>query len=466
MTTRHWLLAAAAVALTGCATMAPKYTRPDAPVQDGWPGDPGRAGGRAAADVPWREFFVDGRLRELIALALENNRDLRVAVLNVEKSRAQFRIQRAELLPSVDASAGALMQRVPEDLSGSGEAATVHQYSLDAGLSSWELDLFGRVRSLKDQALEQYLAAGHAQRGVRVSLVSQVAAAYLALAADRERLQLARETLSSQQSSYQLTRSRFDAGVASALDLNQARTSVEAARVDIARYTALVAQDENALVLAVGSPVPAGLLPQTLFEELTALRDLAPGLPSEVLLGRPDILQAESALKGANANIGAARAAFFPRVALTTSVGLGSDELSGLFNGGAGTWSFIPQVSVPIFNAGANRAGLKAAEADRQIAVAQYEKAIQTAFREVADALALRATIDGQLDAQQSLAEAAGESHRLSVARYDRGVDSYLVVLDSQRTLYAARQNLITTRLSRLASLTTLYKVLGGGGND
>lgn len=466
MTIKNWFLAAAAVALTGCATMAPRYTRPDAPVPDAWPEEPGRGGGRPTADVPWREFFADGRLRELIALALENNRDLRVAVLNVEKSRAQFGIQRAELFPSVDASAGAIVQRVPEDLTGSGEAATVHQYGLDVGLTSWELDLFGRVRSLKDQALERYLASEHAQRSARVSLVSQVATAYLTLAADRERLQLASETLSNQQSSYQLTRSRFDAGIASALDLNQARTSVEAARVDIARYTSLVAQDENALVLAVGSPVPAGLLPQSLSEELTALKDLAPGLPSEVLLGRPDVLEAEGALKGANANIGAARAAFFPRVALTSSVGLGSDELSGLFDRGAGAWSFIPRISVPIFSAGANRAGLKAAEADRTIAVAQYEKTIQTAFREVSDALALRATIDGQLDAQQSLADAAAESHRLSAARYDRGVDSYLAVLDSQRALYAARQNLITTRLSRLTNLATLYKALGGGGND
>jgi multidrug efflux system outer membrane protein len=343
---------------------------------------------------------------------------------------------------------------------------TLHQYTLGVGVSAWELDLFGRVRSLKEQALEQYLATGQAQRAVRISLISQVAAAWLSLAADRERLAIAGETLESQQTSFELTRSRFEAGVSSALDLNQARTSVETARVDIARYTALAAQDENALALAVGAAVPAELLPPPLSETPAAVKEVAAGLPSDVLLRRPDILQAESRLKGANAGIGAARAAFFPRIALTSSVGVGSAELSGLFGSGSGMWSFIPQVSVPIFNAGANRANLKVAEADRDIALAQYERAIQTAFREVADALAQSGTIDDQLAAQQALADAAAESHRLSRARYEQGVDSYLGVLDSQRALYAARQNLVATRLARLANLATLYKVLGGGAAE
>jgi multidrug efflux system outer membrane protein len=454
--------------LAGCTTMAPKYSQPAAPVPPAWPGGPAYkattgAAAKPVADIPWQEFFVDPQLRKLIALALENNRDLRVAVLNIERSRALYQIQRSDLFPKVNANADATFQRLPADLSGTGQARNVEQYSVGLGVSSFELDLFGRVRSLKDQALEQFLSTEQAQRSVQISLVSQVAATYLALATDRERLQLAKDTLASQQSSYQLTRSRFDAGVSSALDLHQAQTSVDTARVDIARFTTLVAQDENALNLVVGSPAPADLLPTSLSETLAALKDPAPGLPSDVLLRRPDILQAENLLKGANANIGAARAAFFPRITLVSSVGFGSDDLAKLFKPGSFAWSFAPQVTLPIFDGGSNRANLKVAEVDRDIAVAQYEKAIQTAFREVADALAQHGTIDDQVTAQQSLTDATAESYRLSQARYEKGVDSYLQVLDSQRSLYSAQQNLISTRLARLINLTTLYQVLGGG---
>jgi multidrug efflux system outer membrane protein len=276
-------------------------------------------------------------------------------------------------------------------------------------------------------------------------------------------LSLARKTLANQMELYKLTNSRVDAGVSSALDLYQARTSVDAARVDIARYITFVAQDENALNLVVGSKVPNDLLPQTLAEAFTALKDVAPGLPSEILLQRPDILQAEGDLKGANANIGAARAAFFPRITLVSSIGFGSDELAGLFKGDSFMWSFAPRITLPLFDAGSNQANLTVAQADRDIAVARYEKAIQSAFREVADSLAQRGTIDEQLEAQQSLTDATAESHKLSRARYDKGVDSYLQVLDSQRSLYGAQQNLIGVRLTRLTNLVTLYKVLGGG---
>jgi multidrug efflux system outer membrane protein len=331
-------------------------------------------------------------------------------------------------------------------------------------MSAYELDLFGRVQSLKDQALEQYLATEQARVSVQISLVSQVASAYLTLASDLERLKVAKDTLANQQESYRLTKSRFDAGVASALDLQQAQTSVDAARVDIARFTTLVAQDQNGLNLVVGTSISADLLPQSLAETVTAMKDVAPGLPSDVLLRRPDILQAEYLLKGANANIGAARAAFFPRITLTSSVGFGSDELAGLFKPGSFTWSFAPRINLPIFEGGRNWANLTVAEVDRDIAMAQYEKAIQTAFREVADALAQRGTIDEQIAAQQSLTDAAAESFSLSRARYEKGVDSYLNVLDSQRSLYAAQQNLITARLIRVNNLVTLYKVLGGGG--
>ncbi|MRR56428.1 MAG: AdeC/AdeK/OprM family multidrug efflux complex outer membrane factor [Deltaproteobacteria bacterium] len=455
--------------MAGCATMAPNYERPAAPVPDAWPQGPAYrtavAGenGSVAADIPWQEFFIDPQLRQLIALALENNRDLRVAALNIERSRAQYQIRRADLVPKVDATAAATLQRLAGDFSGTGNPTNSDQYTVGLGVSSYELDMFGRVRSLKDQALEQYLATGQARRSVQISLVAEVAATYLRLAADRERLQLAKETLASQQSSFQLIRSRFEAGISSALDLHQAQTSLDTARVDIARYTTLIAQDENALNLVVGSPIPAELLPSALSGTLTALKDPAPGLPSEVLLSRPDILQAENLLKGANANIGAARAAFFPRITLISSVGFGSDDLAGLFTSGSFVWKFAPQISLPIFSGGSNRANLKVAEVDRDIAIAQYEKAIQTAFREVADAFAQRGTIDDELSAQQSLTDALAGSFRLSQARYEKGVDSYLSVLDSQRSLYGAQQNLISVRLVRLLNLATIYKVLGGG---
>lgn len=455
--------------LAGC-TMAPKYTRPESPVPAAWPSGPaykeaaGKPAGKAVADIPWAEFFVDPQLRKVIALALENNRDLRVAALNIERSRAQYQIQRSDLFPHVDANAGANFERMAPGTFGSNPATDIHSYSVGLGVSSYELDLFGRIQSLKDQALEQYLATGEARRSVQISLVAETAGNWLALAADRERLKLAKDTLASQQASYQLIKSRFEAGVSSALDLHQAQTSVDTARVDIARYTTFVAQDENALNLVVGSTVPAELLPAALSENLTPLKDVAPGLPSDVLLRRPDILQAEDILKGANANIGAARAAFFPRITLVSSVGFGSGELANLFKGDSFAWSFSPQITLPIFDAGANRANLKVAEVDRDIAVAQYEKAIQIAFREVADAFAQRGTIDDQLAAQQSLTDATGESYRLSQARYEKGVDSYLNVLDSQRSLYGAQQNLIGVRLARLTNLVTLYKVLGGGG--
>jgi multidrug efflux system outer membrane protein len=465
-----YLLIALLFVASGC-TMTPKYVRPQAPVPAEWPA--GAAYKDVAAtpenkpvtDIPWQDFFVDPQLRQVIVLALQNNRDLRKAALNIERSRAQYRITRSDLFPKVDVNASGDFYRVPEDLSTTGRARTVHEYDVGLGLSSYELDLFGRVRSLKEQALEQFLATEQARRSVQISLVAETASNWLSLAADRERLDLARETLVSQQASYDLVKNRFEAGISSSLDLNQARTSVETARVDIARYTALTAQDENALNLVAGAPVPPELLPKVLSANLTALKDVRPGLPSDVLLRRPDILQAENLLKAANANIGAARAAFFPRITLVSSVGFGSDELGGLFTGNSFQWSFAPKISIPIFQGGANRASLDAAVIDRDIAVTQYEKSIQTAFREVADALAQRGTIDEQLSAQRSLTDATSESYRLSQARYDRGVDSYLTVLDSQRSMYSAQQNLIGVRLARLSNLVTLYKVLGGGSD-
>lgn len=455
-------------ALSGCSTMAPKYERPPAPVQAAWPSGPAykseaaKTADKPVADIPWREFFVDRQLQKLIALALANNRDLRVAALTIEKTRALYQIQRSNLLPKINATAAGNVQRLSAGSFGSNPAVIVRQYSVGLGVSAYELDLFGRVRSLKDQALEQFLATEEARAAVQISLVAEVANSWLTLAADRERLKLAKDTLESQQSSYTLIRHRFEAGASSQLDLRQAQTRVDSARVDIALFTAQLAQSENALNLLVGTRVPSELLPAEL-GAVAVLKELAPGLPSDVLLHRPDILQAEHGLRGATANIGAARAAFFPRISLSSSLGTASAKLTDLFQPGSAVWSFVPQISVPLFDAGSNRANLDVAKADRDIAVAQYEKAIQTAFREVADTLASQGTLGDQLAAQQSLTEATADSYRLSEARYDKGVDSYLVVLDSQRSTYSAQQSLINVRLAMLANQVTLYKVLGGG---
>jgi len=458
-----------ALCLTGCSTMAPPYTRPDAPVAAAWPTGPAyqpeadASTATPVVDLPWREFFLDPQLQTLIALALENNRDLRVAALNIERTRAQYQVQRAELLPTIDATGSGSRQRLPADLSGSGKSIISSRYSVGLGVSAYELDLFGRVRSLKDQALEAYFATEQARRAVQISLVAETASAYLNLVADRERLQLAQETLKSHQTTYDLTERRFKAGVSSELELRQAQTSVDSSRVEIALYTRMIAEDENALRLLLGTDLPADPATAETMETAGLLKDLSAGTSSEVLQQRPDILQAEHLLKSYNANIGAARAAFFPRIVLIGSVGTASAELSGLFKDGSATWSFAPQITLPIFDAGTNRAKLKVAETDRDIALAQYEKAVQTAFREVSDALAQRGTIDEQLNAQQSLVAATARSHQLSEARYFKGIDNFLNVLDAQRSYYSAQQVLINFRLARLTNQVTLYKVLGGG---
>ena len=445
---------------TGCS-MAPIYSRPEAPVPASWPQGPSYA--NVSLNEPdqqvsmraWQEFFRDEKLRKVITLALDNNRNLQVATLNIEKVQAQYRIQRSDLIPNLD---GAFLVTSKE--------STDSEYSIGVGVSSYELDLFGRVRSLKDAALEQYLATTQAKRATRISLIGEIVTAYLALAADKEHLTLAQETLKAQQTSFTLIQRRFDSGVSNELDLRQAQTQVDSARIDVARYTTLVAQDANNLNLLAGGVVPDDLLPQKLGEALTLLQDISAGVSSESLLTRPDILQAENQLKAYNANIGAARASFFPRISLTATLGYTSKELSDLFSSGSGTWGFAPQITVPIFDAGAHAAQLKVAETDRDIAVAQYEKAIQTAFREVSDALAQRGTIDEQLSAQQSFLKSTGIRYQLAKERYDKGIDSYLNVLDAQRSLYAAEQSLISTRLTKLSNLVTLYKVLGGGGKE
>lgn len=460
---RTLTLALAAALASGC-TMIPSYERPAAPVAAGFPNVAPAAAEAAPADaIAWRDYFADNRLREVIALALANNRDLRVVALNIEKARAQYRIQRADLFPAVGATGGMNAARLPGDLTSSGEAEVNRSYSATIGFSAYELDFFGRIRSLNAEALETYLGTEAARRSAQISLVAEVANTWLTLAADRERLALARSTYETRQKSHDLTRRSFEAGAVSALDLHQAETLLHNARADAARYRSFVAQDENALALIAGAPVPAELLPATLTDSISAVAELPAGVPSEVLVRRPDVLQAERALRAANASIGAARAAFFPSISLTAAAGSASSTLGGLFDGGSGTWSFIPQVRIPIFEAGRLKASLEVAEVQRDIHVAQYEKAIQSAFREVADALAERATLVEQLDARRRLVEATESGFRLSEARYKGGVDSYLGLLDAQRTLYAAELDLIGVRQADAANRVTLYKVLGGG---
>nr|WP_315191973.1 AdeC/AdeK/OprM family multidrug efflux complex outer membrane factor [uncultured Albidiferax sp.] len=452
---------ALAIVLAGCSSMAPTYERPAAPVPAVFP--TASASGQAAADIDWRDFFADTKLRSLIDLALANNRDLRVAVLNIAQARAQYRVQDAATWPTLNATGSGSASRTPASLSGTGQAVVGHQYSASIGTSAYELDLFGRVRSLNAQALESYLATAEARRSTHISLVAEVASAYLTWSADLDRLALARQTLQSQSNTYGLTQRRFELGTDSALTLRQQQTSVESARVDVASYTAQVALDQNALAVLLGTAVPADLAPTGLATRVSALPDLPANLPSDLLQRRPDILQAEHSLQAASYNIGAARAAFYPRISLTASAGSSSNDLAGLFKAGAGAWSFVPQITLPLFDGGANQANLDIATVTRDIHIAQYEKTIQTAFREVADALAQRSNLGDQLSAQQALVDATADSFKLSDARYQRGVDSYLDVMVTQRSLYTAQQGLIGTQLSRLANEVTLYKVLGGG---
>jgi multidrug efflux system outer membrane protein len=458
----------AATALSAC-TLAPKTVRPALAVDNAWPiaqANTGGANGSAttAADLAWRDVFIDPRLQGVIDLALSNNRDLRVAVLNIEKARAQYRIQRAALLPGVDATAtGTRSQSTEAQSALQGGDRTTTTYTAGVGVTAWELDLFGRVRSLKDAALQSYLATRETSRSVQISLIAQTANSWLALAADQDLLALAQETLRTREESLKLTRSRFDAGAANQLDLRQAETLTETARSDVATYVAQVEQDRNALRLVVGADVPADLLPAGGLVTAQILPDLPAGIPSDVLTRRPDVLAAEHDLAGANANIGAARAAFFPSISLTASTGVASNALSSLFDSGNGTWSFAPRISLPIFAGGANVANLDSAKASRDIAVASYEKAVQTAFREVSDGLAVQSTIQDRVGSQERLVAAANDSVRLSRARYGAGIDSSLTLLDAQRTLYTAQQGLIGARLVRATNLATLYKSLGGG---
>ena len=459
-------LLTAALLLSGCINLAPDYQQPEAPLPQQWPTSSVGQTGQASVDLAWRQFILDERLRQVIEQTLQNNRDLRVAILNVEKARALYRIQRAELLPAISLDGDGSHSNTPADLNGGDSAVTSHQASVALGISDYELDLFGRVRNLSDAALEEYLGLEETQRSTQLSLIAEVANAWLTLAADKAQLQLANDTLASQQASYDLQQRSHELGITSGLALAQAQTTVESARVDVAAYQSQVQQDLNALNLLVGATVADDLLPTTLQQNNAELLEIPAGLPSSLLQQRPDVLAAEHSLKSANADIGAARAAFYPRITLTAAAGTSSADLSGLFKSGSGAWNFAPSISLPIFNAGSNQASLDAAKSEHAIQLANYEKSLQTAFREVADALAIRSTLKQRLDAQQALTDATARSQYLADALYRNGASSYLDALDAQRELYAARQNLISLQLTEQSNRITLYKTLGGGLGD
>jgi outer membrane protein, multidrug efflux system len=454
------------MAAAGC-TMAPEYSRPTAPIPDKWntqtdyPEPQATTSAKQIPEMKWREFFIDENLKQLIETALINNRDLRLAALNVERARGLYGIQRAELVPSINAEGLGGKQHEGAAIRDDGKSVTIEEYRANLRITSWEIDFFGRIRSLKDQALEEYLATEEARNSAQIALIASVAQAYLTLAADREALKIANSTLENQQAAYDLMQQRYRVGVVNELDLRRVQTQVDTARGDIARYKQRVAIDENALNLLLGSMAQSSLLPNDL-NNVVLPNKIFTNTSSEVLLSRPDILGAEHRLKGAYANIGAARAVFFPRISLTTAIGTASSDLSGLFESGSGTWGFTPQFSMPIFDA-RTWSALTVSKTDQQIAVTQYEKTIQTAFKEVADSLAVLVTVDDQLAAQQSLFDALSDTYRLSNERYIKGVDSYLGVLDAQQSLYAAEQGLVALRLAKLANQVQLYAVFGGG---
>ncbi len=450
-----------ATSLLAACSMAPTYERPAAPVPSSFPdASMQTVGAKPAAAIAWREYFTDARLVGLIESALANNRDLRIAVQKIEQARAQFRIQRAAQLPNLGVNAGFSRSRSLPQGPGIYESDSV-----SVGITAWELDFFGRIQSLKEAALAQYLSTEESRKAAQISLISAVANGWLALLADETQLQITRDTLQTRLDGLKLAQLSFDNGIASEIDLRTAQSLAESARAVHAQQRRQRAQDENALAVLLGTPVPPAAIASGIdaLGGAAPIADLPAGLPSDLLIRRPDILAAEQQLIAANANIGAARAAFFPRISLTSSIGTASTDLSNLFDGGTRAWLFAPQLVLPIFDAGANIAGLDSAKAGREIALAQYEKAIQSAFREVADAQAGRATLNEQLDALRAQVNAETTRFSLVDLRYRNGVANALDLQDAQRSLFTARLAAVQTQLSQLQNQVTLYKVLGGG---
>ena len=456
--------AIAALLATGCSFI-PVYERPAAPVSGTFPGNSAANAGQtaaAAADIAWQDFFPDARLKQLIGAALANNRDLRVAMLNVEQTRAAYQIRRADQYPTLNAAANA--SRGPSATNGN----LTNSFSVGLAVTAWEIDFFGRIASLKDAALAQYLASDEGRKAAQLSLVSSVANTWLSILADEELLAITRQALGTRDESLKLTKLRFDNGVSSELDFQQASSLAESARATLAQAQRQRALDENALVLLLGLPIPEGVLAggAARLSDAVSLPDVPAGLPSDLLIKRPDIRQAEQSLIAANANIGAARAAFFPRIALTAQAGTASKQLSGLFQSGSWGFSIAPGLLLPIFDAGRNEAALESANASRSIAMAQYEKAIQTAFREVADGLAGREALAEQLRAQRAQAAAEAQRYKLSDLRYRNGIANYLDILDAQRAQFTAQQAVVQVRLAQLQNQVLLYKALGGGWTE
>ncbi|WP_269768324.1 efflux transporter outer membrane subunit [Bordetella genomosp. 13] len=486
---RGALAALLIAALAGCS-LAPDYKRPDAPVQSTYPDQPrmqygaaetpmqvgsqpaaavAPAGAVPAADIGWREVFRDARLQKLIELALANNRDLRVAVQRVEEARAQYGVQRAQQWPTIGAGIQGTRQRLPRDLrvGGPDSPSVTSQYQAGLGLTTFEIDLFGRLRNLSEAAYQQYLSTEQSQRSVHITLVGAVAEAYFNVRAAEVQLELTQKTLASRQQSYDLVKTRFDGGVASELDLNQAKSLLDSASADLATLARARAQASNALLVLIGLPgLPNDLPPPAEFGREQVVASVPAGLPSDLLERRPDILAAENQLKSANANIGAARAAFFPTISLTGMLGVASGPLDDLFKGGNGFWSFSPNITTPIFAGGSIREGLNLARARDNIAVSQYEQTIQQAFREVADALAGEATYGAQLDAQRALQASSARTLELSDMRYRGGIDSFLQVQTAQVDFFNAQIALVQTGLNSLINRVELYKALGGGWNE
>jgi len=468
MAARVLVVALLAGLIAGC-TLQPEYVRPEAPITAAYPTGPAYAtgpdlaGGRLpAGDIGWRDFLTDPRLQQLVEIALRNNRDLRVAVLNVQQVQAQFRIQSAALFPQISAYADGARSRTPANLSASGSASTFGSYSVGVSVG-WEIDVFGRLRSLEASALEQYLASMQMRKAAEILLVSQVADQHLTMLAYDELLEVTQQTLASARASYDIVKLQFDTGAGTELDLRLAETVVEQAQANRAVLLRARAQAENGLVLLLGQPQPAATTAAARLGEQAIVADIPAGLPSDLLTRRPDVLQAEALLRSANADIGAARAAFFPNITLTGSAGTASAALSGLLHAGSSAWSLAPSLIAPIFDAGANKANLDVARLGKDISIAQYEKAIQSAFREVADGLAARGTFDDQVASLERYT--AAERRRLELAQllYKNGAASYLDVLTAQTDLYSAEQVLVSARLQRLTNLVDLYRALGGG---
>ena len=457
----------AAVMLTGCVSMSPFYDRPQAPVAGAWP--EGAAYEQAklneVALPDWEAFYTDARLREVIKMTLANNRDYRVALLNVERLRQAYNIQRSEYLPYLAATGDGTHKQTPKSLSKEGRTEISHTYTANLAMASYELDLFGRIKSLSEEALNRYLSTDEARKSARVTLIAETANLWLKLGADRSILDFSKTTLDSQEQSYKLSEASYKAGAIGLLELNQAKTMLASAQKAYASSQRAVAQDLNALGVLVGAEVSESLLP-TKVETVTLAGVLPKGAPSEVLLNRPDIAAAEYSLLAANANIGAARAAFFPRITLVGAYGSAAGDLADLFTGGTRMWSFVPSVSLPIFTAGASWAAYQVSQRDKDIAIANYEKAIQVAFKEVADALATEGTIEAELKAQADLAASTKQAYDLAQARYQQGASSFLEVLESQRQWVSAQTGLVMAEQARAASLVTLYKTLGGGAVD